>query len=170
MREFNTGATRDTDQGKLDFEGFLSPLVLERYAQFMNKNRKQADGKLRDSDNWQKGIPLVVYMKSMWRHFMDVWKYHRGNGKDLYTVSTDDEINLAEEALCAVIFNASGYLYELLKQPESYDPSPSYEDFTGNLAALYGEPPLEATTEDYPDPYEGIVSSEQTPPPPTHGW
>ena len=30
IREFATGASRDTDAGKLDLEGFLSPLVLER--------------------------------------------------------------------------------------------------------------------------------------------
>src|SRR5687768_9111242 len=28
-RTFSTGATRDTDNGKLDYEAFLSPLVLE---------------------------------------------------------------------------------------------------------------------------------------------
>jgi len=78
IRRFDTGATRDTDEGKLDFEGFLSPLVLERYAQYMNKHRKQSDGKLRDSDNWQKGIPLKAYIKSLWRHFFDLWKIHRG--------------------------------------------------------------------------------------------
>ena len=62
MREFETGATRDTNDGKLDFEGFLSPLALVRYAEYMNKNRIQADGKVRASDNWQKGIPREVYM------------------------------------------------------------------------------------------------------------
>ena len=72
MRKFNTGATRDVDNDKLDFEGFLSPTVLIRYAEYMHTHRKQSDGALRDSDNWQKGIPKEVYMKSMWRHFMDV--------------------------------------------------------------------------------------------------
>ena len=105
MRTFNTGATRDDDTTKLDYEGFLSPLVLERFAEYMNKHRKQADGKLRDSDNWQKGIPKDAYIKSAWRHFMDVWKFHRGlKGRD----------NM-EEALCALMFNIMGYLHELLK-------------------------------------------------------
>lgn len=102
MRTFNTGATRDTDSNKLDYEGFLSPLVLERYAQYMHKNRYQTDGNLRDSDNWQKGIPLTAYMKSAWRHFMAWWKAHRSGGN-------------AEEEICALIFNASGYLHEMLK-------------------------------------------------------
>lgn len=105
MRTFETGATRDTDSGKLDYEGFLSPLVLERYAQYMDEHRRQADGAFRDSDNWQKGIPRDAYMKSLWRHFMDAWKAHRG-------LSIRVSI---EEALCAVLFNAMGYLHEILR-------------------------------------------------------
>ena len=105
MRKFETGATRDVDEDKYDYEGFLSPLVMERFAEYMDKHRTQADGDLRDSDNWQKGIPKEAYMKSGWRHFMDWWKEHRGiksqEGK--------------EQAICAVIFNAQGYLYEILK-------------------------------------------------------
>jgi hypothetical protein len=66
MREFETGATRNPEEGKLDYEGFLSPLVLECYAKYMHEHRLQSDGKLRDSDNWQKGIPKEVYMKSGW--------------------------------------------------------------------------------------------------------
>ena len=108
VRKFETGATRDTDVGKYDYEGFYSPLVMERFAQYMNKHRKQSDGNLRDSDNWQKGIPLNAYMKSGYRHFFDWWKQHRGyKGQDTL-----------EESLCALIFNAQGYLFELLKKKE----------------------------------------------------
>lgn len=103
MREFETGATRDTDEGKYDYEGFLSPQVLERFAAYMHDNRIQADGNLRDSDNWQKGIPKNAYMKSMWRHFMSVWQGHR-NGE----VSQND--------LCAMMFNVMGYLFEDIKE------------------------------------------------------
>lgn len=106
MRKFKTGATRDTDLGKLDFEGFLSPLVLERFAQYLHKHRKQADGKLRDSDNWQKGIPKEVYIKSAFRHFMDFWKEHRG-------IKTEIGI---EDAICATLFNCMGYLHEYLRE------------------------------------------------------
>lgn len=105
MRVFETGATRNVDNNKLDYEGFLSPLALERYAQYLHKHRFQADGKIRESDNWQKGIPFNVYMKSLWRHFMDLWKLHRG-------FRADEDI---EEALCAILFNAQGYLHEYLK-------------------------------------------------------
>jgi len=111
MREFETGATRDTDEGKLDYEGFLSPLVLYRYAEYMHKHRIQADGKLRDSDNWQKGIPIDAYMKSMWRHFFDVWALHR----DKEWVATEKN---QEEALCALMFNVAGMLHEVLRNRE----------------------------------------------------
>lgn len=107
IRTFDTGATRDTDANKPDFEGFLSPSVIERYGQYMNKNRLQKDGSIRDSDNWQKGIPLSAYMKSGFRHFIDWWRGHR---------SEED----VEEALCALIFNASGYLHEVLKASDFY--------------------------------------------------
>ena len=106
IRTFETGATRTSEQGKHDFEGFLSPLALERFAEYMTKHRLQADGTLRASDNWQKGIPLDSYMKSMWRHFFEVWTIHRGNGGDV-------EI---EEALAALFFNVQGYLHETLKK------------------------------------------------------
>lgn len=105
MRTFDTGATRDSDDGKLDYEGFLSPLVLQRYAEYMNQHRKQADGKLRDSDNWQKGIPIKQYLKSLWRHFTDVWMLVRG-----YRVSVT-----LEDALCACLFNVMGMLHEIVK-------------------------------------------------------
>jgi hypothetical protein len=102
LRKFETGASRDTEDGKLDYEGFLSPAVLEAYAAYMHANRKMADGSLRGSDNWQKGIPKDVYMKSLLRHTMKLWKDHRA-GK------------ASQEELCAVMFNAMGYLYELLR-------------------------------------------------------
>lgn len=118
VRTFATGATRDTDHGKFDYEAFLSPLVLERYAAFMHKNRYQRDGTVRDGDNWQKGIPVTAYMKSMWRHFMDLWKAHRGVGP----VSDREAADLfLEEALTAIMFNAMGYLHEHLKAKSLQD-------------------------------------------------
>jgi hypothetical protein len=105
IRRFETGATRDLDASKLDFEGFLSPLVLKRFAEYMHANRQLADGSVRDSDNWQKGIPKTAYAKSAWRHFFDFWCEHRGIG-------TREGIELA---LCGLLFNCMGYLHEHLK-------------------------------------------------------
>jgi hypothetical protein len=114
VRQFGTGATRDLDANKLDFEGFLSPLVLERYAEHMHKARKMPDGSMRESDNWQLGIPVVAYMKSLFRHFFSVWKLHRG--LPVSEVVRGETIHKdLETELCAVLFNASGMLHEVLK-------------------------------------------------------
>lgn len=121
MRQFGTGATRNSDEGKNDYDGFLSYSVLEAFGDYMTVHRKQADGKLRDSDNWQKGIPIDAYMKSMWRHFLDVWAIHRGYKR--IDKLTGKEISL-KEAICALLFNVMGYLHEILKeQNKSTTPS-----------------------------------------------
>ena len=104
-RVFETGAFRDSEDAKLDYEGFLSPLVLQRYAEYMNKHRTMRDGSKRDSDNWQRGIPLSVYMKSAWRHFMALWMNHRKTNAP----------EPLQEALCAILFNIQGYLHEVLR-------------------------------------------------------
>ena len=113
MRTFETGATRNLDTNKNDYEGFLSPLALEAFGDYMTAHRKQADGTIRDSDNWQKGIPKTAYMKSMWRHFMDLWKLHRG-----YEVKSpeDGHTVTVKEACCALLFNVMGYLHETIKE------------------------------------------------------
>ena len=113
VRTFDTGANRDLDNGKLDYEGFLSPLALRAYATFMHFNRSLADGSTRASDNWQKGIPKDVYVKSGWRHWMALWSIHRGWGAAKETIVW---------AACGVLFNVSGLLHELLKaDPELLD-------------------------------------------------
>jgi len=106
MRKFNTGATRNDDTGKLDYEGFLSAPVLRRYAHYLNKHRKQADGNLRTADNWQKLFGeehFNVCMKSAWRHFMSWWLQHRGF----------DDLDTIEDSICALIFNATAYLHKI---------------------------------------------------------
>lgn len=108
MRNFDTGATRDTEAGKLDYDGFLSPLSLKAFAEYMNKHRMQSDGSLRASDNWQKGIPREVYRKSAWRHFFSWWEKHR-NGEDCL------------EDACGILFNIMGDMHEMLKQAKNKD-------------------------------------------------
>jgi hypothetical protein len=114
VRQFETGATRSPDVGRYDPEGFFSPLVFERFCEYMNAHRKQTDGSIRDSDNWQKGLPLSTYMKGGWRHFLHWWKRHRG-----FRVNDAMAGQNMEEDLCALLFNVQGYLHELLKQRES---------------------------------------------------
>jgi len=108
IRAFTSGATRDTGKNKLAYEGFYSPLVMKRFAQYMNKHRVQSDGTLRSADNWQKGIPKDIYIDSGLRHVMDWWMLHRG-----YKIDESYDI---EEVLCAILFNVQGYLFEQLKE------------------------------------------------------
>ncbi|MBB3227016.1 hypothetical protein FHW69_001617 [Luteibacter sp. Sphag1AF] len=116
VRQFDTGATRDEDAGKIDFEGFLSPLTIRAYGEYMNRHRQLPDGSQRASDNWQLGIGREVYMKSLWRHFFAVWEENRG-------IATPDGL---VENLCAVLFNASGMLHEVLKAKADHTPSAGY--------------------------------------------
>lgn len=134
IRKFDTGATRNAEEGKLDFEGFLSPLVLERYAKYMDSHRKMPDGSLRDSDNWQRGIPLSVYIKSAWRHFFDLWREHRG-------IATADGL---ENDACALLFNVSGYLHEHLKASAAANTARQLYDETSAIAAAQDGIPAES--------------------------
>jgi hypothetical protein len=105
IRTFSTGATRDSVAGKLRYEGYFSPLVLRARAEYMRTHQVQADGELREPDNWQKGIPADALMDSAFRHFMDWWLAHREHGGDV------------QEAICALMFNAEAYLHAVLMEP-----------------------------------------------------
>ena len=119
MRTFSTGATRDDEGDKLDYEGFLSPRVLRHYAEYMHTHRKQADGELRASDNWQKGIPLDTYMKSLLRHVVSAWEAHREGPEKV------------AESLYGVLFNTMGYLYEITLEDggAEYESLPYHQPF-----------------------------------------
>jgi hypothetical protein len=108
-RQFSTGANRNGNEDKLDYHGFLSPIVFKRYAEYMHKNRHLEDGTMRDGDNWKKGIPKEVYIECGWRHFHDWWMESDGY----------ESREGIEEAICGLMFNCMGYLHETLK--EQYD-------------------------------------------------
>jgi hypothetical protein len=135
IRIFDTGANRNSDGGKFDYEAFLSPIVLHEYAAYMHENRFLEDGTMRDGDNWQKGIPMDVYMKSGWRHFHEWWLIHRGyfvyrekrvtdGKKSEHTHPYHKRLDVIPEGwyevtirkcICGLLFNAMGYLHEWLK-------------------------------------------------------
>lgn len=110
VRRFTSGATRSSDAGRYDLEGFLSPLALERYGEYMQKHQRQPDGSIRPSDNWQKGLPLDTYMKGMTRHHLHLWLRHRG-----HPVRDAKAAASTEEDLCALLFNVQGMLHEVIK-------------------------------------------------------
>ena len=148
IRTFDTGATRDKEDHKNDYEGFFSPLVFRRYGDYMQEHRKQKDGSVRDSDNWQKGMGLSAFMKSKWRHFMDIWTIFDG-----YKAIDFDgaEVDL-EDALCADLFNTMGYLHEVLKAKLE-----KLETIRATKYKAYGPLPAEIPEEAYATrrkPYE----------------
>jgi hypothetical protein len=108
IRKYATGANRDSDTGKLKYGGFTSALTEKRFAQYMHEHRLQKDGTLRAPDNWKHGIPLEDYYDSLVRHAQDFRLHHEGFADEAV------ESNL-ESVLCAILFNAQGYLFELLK-------------------------------------------------------
>ena len=113
MREFSTGATRNNmSDNKLGYEGFFAPRVLRGYAEYMHAHRKQADGKLRDPDNWQKGIPKEVYMDSMVRHVFDLWAMWRDEPR--FEPETGEPLDM-ETVGYAIMFNIMGLLFELTR-------------------------------------------------------
>jgi len=107
MRTFTTGATRSDIEGKLSYMRALSPAVLRRYVQYLAKHRKQTDGQMRSFDNWKKGIDPDTYLDGLLRHTWDAWLMHQGH-------KPSDETYDLPDLLCAIIFNASGWLFELL--------------------------------------------------------
>lgn len=104
MRRFKTGATRSDINDKPDYEGCLSPQVIRAFGAFMQHHSICEDGSRRASDNWQLGIPQDEYMKSAFRHFMDLWEQHRG--------ARDAEKLI--EAACATMFNIMGFIHEVI--------------------------------------------------------
>ncbi len=130
MREFETGANRNDETGKLDYEGFLNPLVLKRFAEYMDSHRVLESGEVRDSDNWQKGIPLDSAMSSAYRHFQDWHLEHRGY----------DSREGVEAAICGLIFNAQSYLLTLLEENEGGHWSPTYTQEQFAQALDYVDP------------------------------
>ena len=112
IRKFGTDASRDTDEGKIQYARHLSPEVIKFFCEYMHKHRKLPDGSIREPDNWKKGFPKQSYVDSGFRHFIEMWSLHeKRNTKDL----TKKESEELKEALCGIMFNAIGHLHEELK-------------------------------------------------------
>ena len=150
MRTFDSGATRDSDDEKLDYEGFINPIVQRRYAEYMHQHRKQADGSLRDSDNWQKGIPISAYRKSLIRHVMTLWGRWRGAKAEQENVGGVPTLVSELDLLCAIRFNVDGLMLELLNNQPPLDLAncpndtqkncglPQFENYPGSGAIYRG--------------------------------
>lgn len=103
-RYFCSGAYRDSKEGKPDYAGFLSPIVIQAYGAYMLKHQVQSDGEVRGADNWKAGMDRREYLESAFRHLMDLWLEDEG-------FPSRDGV---DEALGGLLFNIMGYWYETL--------------------------------------------------------
>lgn len=106
MLGFESGATRNRKENELQYEGFISPLALQMFAKYMHEHRHTADGEVRASDNWQKGIPDESYRDSLLRHVIDIWMIYR----DWAALARDGD---KREALAGAFFNLQGLMHNL---------------------------------------------------------
>ena len=113
MRKFSSGATRNDDSGQPMYAGFLSPLVVQEFGAYMHRHRLQADGQIRSSRNWRKGMTTESYEESLMRHAVDAWLILEG-------FPTKAREDLAA-ALCGIMFNASGLLHEFILQRDGLE-------------------------------------------------
>lgn len=65
LTKFDSGAIRDTQEGKPNFYECMSPFAMWRYGEYMEKSAEKYG-----ADNWTKGIPIESYMKSLERHLL----------------------------------------------------------------------------------------------------
>lgn len=136
IRKFESGASRDTNNGKFEYLGFMHPLCDYSFAKYMHEHRKMSDGSLRDSNNWWGGFGKEATIQSLVRHVEDLKALHCGydvyelrykdgsvkkeiikNGTDpIIPNDVDKIITITEEDCCnAIRFGAQAYLLELLK-------------------------------------------------------
>ena len=94
---FDSGAIRDTQEGKEDYTETISWRAFKRYAKYMTKMASKYG-----SGNFKKGIPIDNYEKSMLRH---VQKYME-NKYEGGTVETE------QDHLAAIVFNVFGIMHE----------------------------------------------------------
>lgn len=97
-RYADSGAYRDSDEGKHEYGGFLAPEVIRAYGAYMHKHRVQSNGELRSASNWKKGMSTEWYYESFLRHVLDIMLEHDGL----------DSRDGMDEALGGAMFNLMG--------------------------------------------------------------
>lgn len=97
IRQFSTGAVRDTGEDKEDYIESISWLTMKRYCIYMGKMAKKYG-----RGNWIKGIPADSYEQSLLRH---IQKYISAK---YYGVEIEPEV----DHLSAALFNLQGLIHE----------------------------------------------------------
>ncbi len=137
MRKFTNGSTRDSADSKIHYYGFQHPLCDYSYGKYMLGHQKQADGKMREANNWWHGWDRSISLDSMTRHLEDLKLIHAGyyvykkrtdmGEETIVTIKPIDKKIViaeklhqvtAEEACNAIRFNTDAYKLEVLKNYE----------------------------------------------------
>jgi hypothetical protein len=97
ITKFETGAIRDSQDGKESYTETISWTSLKRYAEYMTEKREKYG-----SGNFKKGIPIESYENSLMRHVSKymINKYENGN------------LEKDQDHLSAIVFNAFGIMLE----------------------------------------------------------
>lgn len=131
MRKFQSGATRDSNDGKIAYYGFRHPLVEHSFGKYMLGHQIQADGKKREANNWWGTWDEKISIDSLVRHAEElqaidagyyVYRVRGFNGESSIIRETPDK-NLEgfgarvskEDVYNAIRFNAGAGLLKLLK-------------------------------------------------------
>ena len=123
MKNFDSGATRSSDDGKPDYRGFISPQAQAMFGRYMLAHQIQADGQRRSSDNWKKGMPLNRYMSSYMRHVRELHAlWDAALDRDAGIEFESAPWKLFEEELGGCFFNLQGIMHELEKRREAGGP------------------------------------------------
>jgi hypothetical protein len=137
IRTFESGAIRDSGDGKLNYYGFREPKGEQSFAKYMHEHRKMADGTLRDANNWWQGWDKEISLQSLVRHTEDLQAIRAGymvievrrNGVEkhyitieegsefLNSIPEDIPVKIINEEECcnAIRFNAEAYKLQLWK-------------------------------------------------------
>ena len=130
MRNYKTGATRSSADGKVDHLGFRNPITELAFGKYMLRHRVQEDGQLRAANNWWKGIDNNDTIQSLIRHTEDLSALH--SGLFVYKIKDEDgehtyysekpikllkgnEITV-DETTNAIRFNSMSYLLNYIRQ------------------------------------------------------
>ena len=109
MRKTKTGGTRSDDEGKIDYV-HCSALVERVHCEYMHGHRTKADGKMREADNWKKGMPWAWYRKSFLGHVQDIKMLMEGN-----KVFEDGKEVTFFDAVFGLKFNIDGLVHTTMK-------------------------------------------------------
>lgn len=112
MQGFAGGAMRSNNVARPDPVGYISPLAMAGFHDYMLRNQRMADGRMRRSDNWKAGMPCPRYMTSLLRHAHDTHT-HWDSLKHGYAEDDYEALKALKEALYGIMFNAQGLLHEI---------------------------------------------------------